>query len=430
METTVYTAVNTFFINATLILVFWNSPNFKKKAALVSITLNVLLKLICVSGLLFPVHNVRFLEIIFSLISLFIYSFCINFSIPQLLLVYFLVLDYVIIVRGIVSYVSVRSELFSPQSWGSILLSIILYMVSVPVILHFTKRTIKRFQNVKVPSFWRMMWMIPAINTMIVLIFTNVFQSPDTIGTRFILARILLTIVSLVLCILLLQAMENVVQQTVLREQLKYTEHISELQKAQYIQLQERIEEMRRFRHDMRQHINLIQSYLSSGNTKALKEYMDTYKITLPSPPQKHYCKHPTLDTLLGYYGEKYASSGIDFETNINLPETLPFPDPDLCVIFGNLLENALESCSAQKDPKIRIAAGLSGVHTLFLIVDNTAPVPPKATDASFFSSKHEGLGIGTQSVKYLAEHYNGKSDFQWENGFFHASVFLNPLEH
>lgn len=62
------------------------------------------------------------------------------------------------------------------------------------------------------------------------------------------------------------------------------------------------------------------------------------------------------------------------------------------------------------------------------MIVDNTAPDPPETDpEGVFCSTKHTGKGIGTRSVRYIAQQYNGTADFHWENGVFYASVFLNP---
>ncbi len=61
------------------------------------------------------------------------------------------------------------------------------------------------------------------------------------------------------------------------------------------------------------------------------------------------------------------------------------------------------------------------------IVVDNTAPTPPREQDGEFLSSRHEGLGIGTQSVKDITARYGGVARFQWENGIFYAAVMLNP---
>lgn len=148
--------------------------------------------------------------------------------------------------------------------------------------------------------------------------------------------------------------------------------------------------------------------------------------MSLPADPGKPYCKNFVVDTLFRYYGEKCQRSGIVFETHLDLPETLPIPEPDLCVLFGNLLENALESCEKQGSGRIQAASSLSpDGKRLSLVVDNTAPTAPQQQDRVFFSTKHPGPGVGTQSFKSIAAQYQGIADFHWENGIFYASVAL-----
>jgi len=62
----------------------------------------------------------------------------------------------------------------------------------------------------------------------------------------------------------------------------------------------------------------------------------------------------------------------------------------------------------------------------LILTVDNTAP-RPMAEDGALLSSKHPGLGIGTESVRFIARQYRGDACFEWRDNVFYASVMLNP---
>jgi len=57
----------------------------------------------------------------------------------------------------------------------------------------------------------------------------------------------------------------------------------------------------------------------------------------------------------------------------------------------------------------------------------DTAPLPPKERDGEYESSRHEGLGIGTRSVKAITARYGGVAELKWERGIFYAAVMLNP---
>ena len=106
------------------------------------------------------------------------------------------------------------------------------------------------------------------------------------------------------------------------------------------------------------------------------------------------------------------------------LPEYTGVADPDLAVLFGNLLENALTACMQEASPRIvvRIAAD---AHTLCAAVDNTFTGAVRRTTGGFLSTKHAGLGLGTASVRSIAEKYHGVCRLEPRDGMFCASVLL-----
>lgn len=126
------------------------------------------------------------------------------------------------------------------------------------------------------------------------------------------------------------------------------------------------------------------------------------------------------------FYAGRIREAGIRLEAEFSLPEALPFPEPDLCVVLGNLLENAQEACSGLENPYIRVAAKLTAANAFVLLVENSAPTSPRQrADGSLLSTKREGTGIGTGSVRLLAQEHGGMAEFRWEEGVFQASVFL-----
>ena len=91
-------------------------------------------------------------------------------------------------------------------------------------------------------------------------------------------------------------------------------------------------------------------------------------------------------------------------------------------------VENALEACAASKTPRfIRLHIRQRG--TLYLTMDNTSDQPPLSDEKRLISSKHDGFGIGTESVRMTAESYNGDARFEWREGVFYASVMLSSAD-
>ncbi len=213
------------------------------------------------------------------------------------------------------------------------------------------------------------------------------------------------------------------------RENLRLQSENSQLalQTAQYEGLRKGIEETRRAHHDLQHHLNAMQGYLDDGNLDKLRAYIETHTKRLADISAKRYSKNPMVDAILRYYAGRMAALGAEMELKISLPEELPADEPDVCIILGNLLENALNACeNVGKDAWVRVSMGAE-CQRLVIVVDNTAPTPPKERDGKFLSSRHKGLGIGTQSVRDIATRYDGISELKWENGIFYAAVLLNP---
>lgn len=74
--------------------------------------------------------------------------------------------------------------------------------------------------------------------------------------------------------------------------------------------------------------------------------------------------------------------------------------------------------------PFIRIRAREESGH-IALAVDNTCCIAPIEENGQFRSTKHEGLGTGTASVRAIAQRHQGVAEFRYEDGIFYASVFI-----
>ena len=89
------------------------------------------------------------------------------------------------------------------------------------------------------------------------------------------------------------------------------------------------------------------------------------------------------------------------------------------------MLENALDACKEEKEDgrKIIVRAGMTG-GSFCATVDNTFTGSLRYTgDGDLISTKHKGHGLGTQSVKIIAEKYHGICRLESRDGMFFASV-------
>ena len=124
--------------------------------------------------------------------------------------------------------------------------------------------------------------------------------------------------------------------------------HQLSMQAIQYENLQERITEARRAKHDVRHHIALMQEYLNHKDYTALEDYLRQYGKSLPDDTLIRFCANPAANAVLLYFAQQAKNNGIDYIVKTEIPAELGIPETDISVILGNLLENAIEACRAE----------------------------------------------------------------------------------
>lgn len=371
----------------------------------------------------------RSIELLFGPICMATYFICIKADCFRLLFLYLFFTDYLMMVWGLAAFISSRlffvTGALSDEFW-SMGLHLVLFAVTAPCMIWFLSRIKDLVFRIEAPALWHTIWLIPAFTSVIVLLFTGGFRPEEAMQWKFLIARVFLLLSMFVVFYILLYSLGSIQKQAVLAERASRQEQTIALQQAQYVQMQKTIEATRTARHDLRQHLRVIQAFLDHGDKDALKDYIASYRAELPMDTGESYCKNYAVDVLVRYYAEEAGRHHVSFSARMDLPEVLPVREPEFCAMLGNLLENALEACKSQTEqaPYIVLNAGMNG-HCISVTVDNSCAAEPRQQDGHFLSSKHEGYGTGTISVQSTAERYDGVSNFVYKNGVFSASVLL-----
>lgn len=141
---------------------------------------------------------------------------------------------------------------------------------------------------------------------------------------------------------------------------LKEKNHQLTMQTMQYENLQEKITEAIRAKHDVRHHIMLMQGYLNDGELDALSEYLERYNESLPDDSLIQFCENTAANAVLLYFAQQAKNNDIDYIVKADVPANIFLFDTDISVLFGNLIENALDACIEESgdDKKIIITRG------------------------------------------------------------------------
>lgn len=180
------------------------------------------------------------------------------------------------------------------------------------------------------------------------------------------------------------------------------------------------------YRHDMRHHLNLINSYLVDNNKEAAQKYISEVEKTIEGVVVEKYCRNYTVNLILSSYIAKAKNEQISVETQINLPEKNVVSDMDLCVIFANALENAISACKDIYGAKDRIIKIVSKVNNnkLYIQITNSFDSTIIFVDDMPISTD-QNHGFGTKSIAAIAHKYGGMYSFTAEDRVFKTSIIL-----
>lgn len=202
------------------------------------------------------------------------------------------------------------------------------------------------------------------------------------------------------------------------------------MQKEHYRNINESMEETRRLRHDMRHYLRLLSAMAEEGNVGEIRRFLGQVAPVMEDVIPLTYTGNYALNAVLSHYLSMARSMGIETDVNIMLPEALGIPEEDICVIFGNLLENGIEACERQEKGRrqfLFVRSSQEGGH-LLIVIDNSYDGNVRYSQGFFCSSKRNGVGIGVESVKTIVKKYGGTALFEPEEKIFRVSIVI-PVE-
>lgn len=350
----------------------------------------------------------------------------------MILFFYVFILDYLLVIRAAAFCICEKLFGFNFFSWQSGFITLFLILCTILLMVKAMSHITKGLCSVSVPSFWRTAWLLPCSVTLILLLLTGDIRN-GTVTISALLARVLLLICMFLISHFMILFIQQLKEQLETNTRNQAMERLLQIQHDQYSMLQARIAENRRARHDFRQHLRVIQDCVKRGDLEDLKSYLAEYEKQFPSLSDHIYCNSYAVNAILAFYADKAENHNIRLDVKIQMSDTPVIPETEFCVLLGNLLENALDACqtgrseSKTSQPFIRVCAIQIGTSTLSITVDNTSVFKPTWINEKLVSTKAAGSGIGTESIRMIAEQYRGDARFEWRDGVFYASVMLNP---
>lgn len=277
--------------------------------------------------------------------------------------------------------------------------------------------------------FWKYLWIIPALTYTIffVKIVSEYWKGANMASGTDVAFIILWSFTTYAFFFVTLEMLIQTYKGITAMQQTELTTAQMRMQADQYQRVLDNMEKTARLRHDWRHHLLSINSFVENADLTGLREYLKVLNLEYQGDDEVSVCENHVVNAILQHYRSIAGTGGITMTVNAGIQENLPVSDTDLCIVFGNLVENAVEACLSQTGGSRRISIKASAEdHQLVLVVQNTCQDGVVFKDGRYYSDKHEGVGIGLSSVERVVEKYNGVMKVDHGKGSFIVQVMLN----
>ena len=183
-----------------------------------------------------------------------------------------------------------------------------------------------------------------------------------------------------------------------------------DMQKKQYDYQLQQSAAVRRFKHDLVNHIGVLRELMNEKKTEEAKEYIDTIWDMQDEFDLRIHTGDSSLDVIVNYYLYLAIKENIEFVVWGKLSEKMPLEMFDITTLMGNILQNAVEAAIKTDVPRIRVEL-VEHKKEIFIVVSNSAAKRINTKTDFFMTSKKdkENHGFGLKNIVATVEKYHGE---------------------
>ncbi len=198
--------------------------------------------------------------------------------------------------------------------------------------------------------------------------------------------------------------------------------------KQHIIEVEKLYGDMRALKHDMGNHISVLESLFIKNETEEFEKYLKELKLTYCESMEGIKTGNPVTDVILTQKQKEAKEKGIEFECKFVYPTDTSINAFDVSVILNNAIENAFEAVEECDNPYISISAyrkknaymlEITNCTQKYVETDNETGLPET-------TKKDKGShGFGLTNIRKVAKKYYGDIDISQEENKFTLTVML-----
>ena len=179
--------------------------------------------------------------------------------------------------------------------------------------------------------------------------------------------------------------------------------------------------------HDLKHQIAAIRTRAA---WESLDEHIQQLEDTIIAYGTVVECGHEAINVVLTEKNILCSTCGVKFSYIIDGTLFGFMSEMEIYSLFGNALDNALESCSKVSDAEKRVIslkAAQRGDMVVLHVENFFEAALNMVGDMPVTTKKESGHGFGLRSIREIAEKYNGVATVQAEGNIFKLTVVLRP---
>ena len=185
-------------------------------------------------------------------------------------------------------------------------------------------------------------------------------------------------------------------------------------------------ERAKALRHDIKHHIIELSAMAKKNNNDDMIKYLSGMKDFMLNPKEYSTTGNQEIDGVLNYMLQKANKTLNQVDVQINIPKDLYFNNFNICVILGNLVDNAVREASKSKEKLLTIKMQIKQ-EVLLIFIENSysGKILEKKNGLQTTQTELAIHGIGLENVKKVVLANGGEIKTDYTSDRFCVQVLL-----
>lgn len=204
------------------------------------------------------------------------------------------------------------------------------------------------------------------------------------------------------------------------KEKEEITQKYLDEQIKHYKYLEQREKDTKKFRHDIKNHMQVLSVMTKNGMYSNFDSYMEEINMQIDRLGNVITVNNGIVDAIINKYYSEALQKGIDINIKGMLSNECSITPYDLCTIFSNLLSNAVEAAEKAVEKRISMECRYTD-DSIIIITKNTFKDEGQFRHSKIITTKNdiEYHGFGIDNIKDAVERNNGMLDIDIKDSIF-----------